>query len=116
LAIDHTHCFGTRNGELTERVKHLDIIREEAVFGLFPEFAPLLNREIVVQSLQDLATIKDSVVRTALGGIPREWNVTPKAKAALSELIIRRAAFVAQSLEAKLFAQQRIEFTDQNGN
>lgn len=110
LAIDHTHCFGALGCELTRRVQHLGNIEDEAVYGLFPEFTDYLDREIVVQCLEQVGTIDEAVLSPMLGSIPKEWQVSAEAASALSKLLLRRANFVAETLEDKLFPQQMINF------
>ncbi len=63
LAIDHTHCFGTSGGELTERVAHIGNCRNRAVYGLFPEFESFLDRDVLSQCVEQLGKIDETDVK-----------------------------------------------------
>jgi len=112
MAIDHTHCFGTRGGELTARIAQIDNCRDERIYGLFTEFRPLLAKETVSQCVEKLDTIDTSIVQPIVNAIPRDWNVSLPARRALVDMIVQRSAFVAETITAKLWPQQEIKFTD----
>ncbi len=112
LAIDHTHCFGMSGGELTERVAHIDNCRDNAVYGLFPEFKKLLDKDAVSQAIERLRRIDKETVKQILDAIPAEWQVTGKASAALIQLVLQRAAFVADTIYEKLWLQKELRFKD----
>ena len=54
--MDHTHCF-TNGRDLTARVRQIGIVRNEQVFGLFPDFRPLLDREVVRATCEQLTNL-----------------------------------------------------------
>jgi hypothetical protein len=111
-AIDHTHCF-TCGREWTRKMSGIRMVKDPRVFGLFPEFRPFLARSAVVQAASDLASIDR---RTAVGitqTIPNEWEVAPHALDALLDLILGRAAFVAATIEQRLWPQGELAFDDE---
>jgi hypothetical protein len=108
-AMDHTHCF-TCGREITRHVKEIDRIRDGRVFGLFPEFRNYLDREQVKQAAKDLRNLNRSEVVRLTEGLPREWEVKADALDALRDLIVGRAAFVADTIERKLYQQLTIDF------
>jgi hypothetical protein len=110
-AIDHTHCF-TCGRALNRRVKNIDKMKDERVFGLFPEFLDFLQRIHVGQAMSDLKLIDSEVASSMMRTIPREWDVPQSAQEALVELIIGRAAFVAETIEVKLWPQSDVDFED----
>lgn len=112
LAIDHTHCFGTSGGELTERVAHIGNCKDSAVYGLFPEFKKFLKMDTVSQAVEQLARIDEATVKRIVADIPGQWHVPEKAKAALVSFLLQRAAYVADTIYEKLWPQKEIEFTD----
>ncbi len=93
-AMDHTHAFACGR-DLTPRLANIDQIKEANVFGLFPEFVPRLNQDAFHQALDDLAYIPRQFVEEIVSSVPREWDVSREARSALTELIIRRALFLA---------------------
>ncbi|MEX1224743.1 MAG: HipA family kinase, partial [Pirellulales bacterium] len=82
LAIDHTHCFGTSGGELSERVAQIENCKDRGVYGRFPEFEKFLNRGVVTQCVEQLGRIDETTVRQIIDEIPDEWQVADRAKSA----------------------------------
>jgi hypothetical protein len=109
FAIDHTHCF-TCGRELTRRIAHIDTIKDRRVFGLFPEFRPLLKKEDVIKASSDLRRLSRSDVRNAVKDVPREWGVSKEVLGALVDLIVGRAKYVAEEIVGKIFREQELEF------
>ncbi len=116
LAIDHTHCFGTLGGELTECVANIANCRDSAVYGLFPEFKRFLRKGVVSQCVKQLGRIDESTVQRILADIPGEWQVSEKAKGALISFVLQRAAFVAATILEKLWPQRELDFNDGSGD
>jgi hypothetical protein len=97
-AMDHTHCFGCRAGELSRRLADLEHIRDERVYGLFPGFRPLLREEEAAAASQRLCALTRVEVEKIVASVPREWDVSEEVRAKLCDLIVRRAAFVAERI------------------
>jgi hypothetical protein len=103
VAMDNTHCF-TCGGDLSERVANIDRVQDGRVYGLFPEFVPYITPERVAASTADLRRIDAPTVDGFVGSIPREWEVSSAATGALREFILRRAAWVADTIPRLLTA------------
>ncbi|MEW4531192.1 HipA family kinase [Maioricimonas sp. JC845] len=103
-AMDHTHCF-TCGREWSRRLSNLETVRDNRLFGCFPEFRSFLNRSAVVKAAADLKRLERAVVATMTAQIPVEWEVAQPALDALVELVFQRAHFVADSIECKLWPQ-----------
>lgn len=103
-AIDHTHCFACGK-EWTRRLAHIDTIRDNRTFGLFPEFRAFLDQTVANRAASDLRAIQRSDVISVTNDIPREWDVKPQALDALIELILHRAVFVADTIVNRLWPQ-----------
>lgn len=103
-AIDHTHCF-TCGREWTRRLARVDTIKDSRVFGLFPAFRDFLNRDAVIQAAGDLKSISQQVVQEMIQRVPKEWDVRQMARTALADLVVGRAAYVAETIEARLWPQ-----------
>ena len=99
--MDHTHCI-TNGRDLTERVKRIDIVKDERVYGLFPDFKPLLDREVVRSTCKQLSSIDSDGVGEIVDSIPKDWSVDKPARDALREFILRRAEYVAETIEERL--------------
>lgn len=109
IAMDHTHCF-TCGRELTHRVRHDDTIKDARVFGLFPEFRPFLDRKEAKRAVGQLGKVGRSIVQEMTKTIPRQWQVSADARSALEDLILRRAGFVADTIERRIWPQQDLDF------
>ena len=110
-AIDHTHCF-TCGRPLTKRLREIDRIKDERVFGLFPEFRPFRDRAQARQAAQDLRGIDRATVVQMIQTIPKEWEVGEEVQDALVDLILDRAVFVADTIEDRLWPQNEFGFAN----
>lgn len=108
-AMDHTHCF-TCGKEPSRKLRDLDRIRDPRVFGLFPEFRRFLDRLQVKQAALDLRRIDRTEAVRMTEGIPKEWEVKSDALDALRDLIVGRAAFVADTIENQIWRQGEFDF------
>ncbi len=113
MVIDHTHCFGTTGGELTDKVAHIGNRQDSAIYGLFPEFKPFLDRSDVSQAIQQLTKIDQEIVKQIVMGIPHAWDISQKAKTALVNFVVQRAAYVAETITERLWPQKELKFTDE---
>lgn len=108
-AMDHTHCF-TCGREPSRRLRHLDMIHDPRVFGRFPEFTRLLDRRQVAAAIRDLRRMNSVEAAQMTSDVPREWGVPDEAFDALREFLVRRAVFVAETIERRLWPQQEFPF------
>lgn len=95
IAMDHGLCFIRSGEDLTPRLASIDKVRDEHVYGLFPEFRDKL-REVIIEACA--ARLKEMDVATAqamIQTVPRDWEVSKETREAWAELIYRRADFVA---------------------
>lgn len=105
LAIDHTHCFSHR-GELTKRLKDIGSVKDNRIYGLFPEFARYFNPGILSTCVQGLQALDTNQITGIVGSIPFDWEVDATTRAALVELLADRADYLAQTLPARLQQQE----------
>lgn len=110
-AMDHTHCF-TCGKTLTKRLAEFDMIREERVFGLFPEFREYLDRQHVRQAAAELKKITRAKIGKMTQLIPRQWDVPADAIDALVQFAVDRAKYVADNIEDRLFPERELDFGD----
>jgi len=107
-AIDHTHCF-TCGRELSSRLSNIGTIEDPRLYGLFPEFQPLICKADVTQAVADLKLIRRTDVETMVAAVPAEWQVSSSARAAWVELICRRADFVARTVSDLIWPQGELD-------
>ena len=101
-AIDHTHAF-TCGGELSLRLGHLDEIRDATVFGCFPEFRPLLDRDAASEAVAQLRDMDREQAARLVARVPVEWEVEEPVREAWRTFICDRAVFVAANLISTLW-------------
>lgn len=101
IAMDHSHCL-TCGRDLNARMSHIDQVRDERLYGLFPEFIPFLRQEEIEKALEKLKMVDRELILDSLEAIPEEWEVTQTARTAVVELLVRRASFVADTFIEKL--------------
>jgi len=109
-AIDHTHCF-TCGHEWSRQLKRIDTIRDPRLFGLFPEFKRFLDRKEVELVVRDMSRISETIVTDFMNQVPPEWEVTKEASEALVELVVARAAYVAETVVRRIWPQRELGFT-----
>ncbi len=97
IAMDHTHCF-TCGRDLDARVAQIARVKDDRLYGLFPAFVPLVREDDVTAGVDRLAVLEDKFVRSLVDSVPEQWQLNRSTRAALAELIIRRAEFVAETI------------------
>ena len=115
-AMDHSHCF-TCGGPLSPKIADIGQVKDDRIYGLFPEFVPWLDRGIVAGSVETLRsfTIQDALQATQT--IPQEWDVDGPTQEALVRFLVSRAAFLASSIMDKLFpASEPVDLRGEAGS
>ena len=97
IAMDHTHCFNCGN-DLTGRISRIEMVKDERIYGLFPEFVPFMNdpalRPTWEAAVEKLGTLDRTWVQGVVSSIPAKWSVDSAGREALIEQICQRAAFI----------------------
>lgn len=99
IAMDHGLCFIRSGEDLTTKLAHIDRIQNEHVFGLFPEFRGRLREDIVIECVARLREMDTATAAEIIGTVPNQWEVPPEAREAWSNLVYRRAGFVADNIQ-----------------
>jgi hypothetical protein len=97
LAMDHTHCF-TYGRPLNHRLADIDPVRDECLYGYFPEFTPWIKLEVAERAARRMREMDRSTADAMVRGIPQQWDVSVPARAAMVEFICGRAAFLADNV------------------
>lgn len=98
IAMDHGLCFIRSGEELTTKIGHIDKVKDENVYGLFPEFRGRLRRAIMKECTSRLQEMNETTAKEMIGTVPREWEVSPDARQAWAELISCRGRYVADNV------------------
>ena len=101
IAMDHSHCF-TSGTSLGRKLKFINTIRDERLYGLFPEFRPYVTQSRVRATLQRLSEFSRPVADAIIAEVPNEWEVSPQARSALAEFLCQRAGFLVDSLMERI--------------
>lgn len=104
VAMDFTHSF-TCGHPLDRRIGHLEKIRDEAIFGLFPEFRALLSRDQVSTLASRLATFSLTLARSFISQVPVEWSVDGMTRGSWAKNLVDRAHFLADNIESILWPE-----------
>jgi len=112
-AMDFSHAiqFG---GELSTGVSSIGKIRDDTVFGLFPEFQKKLSRDAIRHYASILGGLSRSQIEDAVGLIPYQWRLDSQVRSALANYLLQRASFVSETVESRLFdpPQLTIDLSD----
>lgn len=101
-AMDFSHAI-QYGGELTIRVSSIDKVKDEAVYGLFPEFRKKITRDAIQHFASILSDLSRNQIEGVVGLVPQEWQLETSVRSALADYLVQRAKFVAESIESKLF-------------
>jgi hypothetical protein len=107
IVIDHTHCFGERQ-DLTTRLTHISNVKDQRVYGLFPEFKPFLREAELDGIMNLLSGITRNQLDFIVDAIPPEWEIDAETKASLKDFLMERAGFLIDHV--------RLELHDAMGN
>jgi hypothetical protein len=99
VAIDHTHCFDCGR-DFSERLSHIERIKDERTYGLFPAFKAFISASELLWCKAMLRALERTAVAGIVASIPTEWQVAPAAADALVAQVYGRAGFIADRIEA----------------
>ena len=102
IAMDHGLCFIRSGEDLSAKLAHIDKVKDEHIYGLFPEFGEILREDIIRQCITRLREMDMATARAMIATVPQEWQVSDSAREAWSNLICSRAAFVADIFQQRL--------------
>jgi hypothetical protein len=108
-AIDHNCCFTCGKSLTVARLRDVARMKDDRIFGRFPEFVQFLSRSVVREAATRLAGIDKKVVASMMRGIPHQWEVRKEVQEAWVDLIVGRAKFVASTVETKLWPQKDLD-------
>jgi hypothetical protein len=107
-AIDFTHAF-TCGREINRRLGFIEKIRDEKIYGLFPQFKSFLNREQVRQVSTRLSQFSRTVAEEVIGAIPKHWEIDTENRSVWAKMITERSHFISEHIESILWPQMEME-------
>lgn len=99
--IDHSHCIidvGFEDAELQDATR----IRDENVYGFFPEFAPYIEPDSVAVAVQAMLSVDRPALTEIVNSVPEEWELGERERVSLVDFLEKRAQFLADTLPMKL--------------
>ena len=106
-AMDFTHAFSCGR-ELNRRIATIDKVRDEQIYGLFPEFHGFLDREEIKRLSVHLGQFSHQTAQECIARVPQRWEVADDIRGAWAAMITQRAQFVSQTIEMTLWPQQQL--------
>lgn len=107
-AIDHTHCL-TSGREIGGHLADIENVRDQRIYGLFPEFEKHLVRREVMRAVSDLCAIDRSGIQTIVENIPRAWQVSAPSRNALVNFLCDRGNFLCENFITLLWRQSELD-------
>jgi hypothetical protein len=104
-AFDFSHCI-TNGRDLSKSVSHIGNVKDEKIYGLFPEFQSMLNRETVVDLCKRISELEKTDFERIVNSIPSDWKVKDDVKTEISNFLYNRSDFLVNSIEATLFPRK----------
>jgi len=98
IAMDHGLCFIGSGEDLTTKLARIDKVHDEHVYGLFPEFRGMLRENMIIDCAARLREMDEATADAIIATVPRQWEVSSETRKPWSELIYRRAGFVADNI------------------
>jgi len=97
IAMDHGLCFIRSGEDLSPKLANIGKAQDPHIYGLFPEFRERLRQSTIEDCASRLREMNRGIADAIIESVPREWEVSQESRDAWSELICRRAAFVADN-------------------
>ncbi len=98
IAMDHGLCFIRSGDDLTPKLANIGKVQDDNIYGLFPEFRERLRQSTIDDCASRLREMDKSTADAVIESVPGEWDVSTETRNAWSELICRRAPFVADNI------------------
>jgi len=97
IAMDFTECMKS-GSVLNSSLGNIQHTQDVRIYGLFPEFLPLLNTAAYLAGLERLKSVDRGELGDLINGIPNDWDVSETVRSAMVDFLVRRAAFLIEHL------------------
>mgnify|MGYP000128380566 FL=1 len=105
--MDHTHAFACGSA-WTKKLSNISIVQDDGLFGYFPEFSDLVQKDDVADSVARLEAISPAEVAGMLARVPQELEVSREIAKAIQSLVVDRAKYVASSIANRIWKQRSL--------
>jgi hypothetical protein len=97
LAIDHGCCF-SGGRDLSPKIAGIGRVQDNRLYGMFPGFVQRVREDYARSAIARLGDLGEDTAREIVQSVPEEWEVSLPTQNALTDLICRRAGFVASNI------------------
>lgn len=104
ISMDHTECLNSTGHDLGKSLTTIDSVRDDRLFGLFPQFRTFIRPAEVQSATERLASFDRAFLDEAMEAVPVEWQLSRDSRDHVSRFVIQRAAYVADTIEARIRA------------
>jgi hypothetical protein len=101
IAMDHSHCF-TSGTSLGRKLTFIRSIKDERLYGLFPEFQPYMTQTLVEVAIERLGEFSRDDADAIIADVPKEWELSLQARQALAEFLCQRGRFLVDTLTERI--------------
>jgi hypothetical protein len=96
VAMDHTHCFD--NGQLHRRLSQIGSVKDDRVYGLFPQFRGWVDPAVIRATVTRLKAVTAAMVEPFIADVPDRWGLDAETRVAWREQIVGRARHLGDHL------------------
>lgn len=107
LAIDFGYSLGGP-AQAARRLTDIGSVEDPTIYGCFPAFSAYMRRSEISPILNKLRQLGAAEVQDLLADIPREWGLDSTTAGAIADFLRRRAVFVADMLDARIWEDDRL--------
>lgn len=107
VAMDHTHILTCGRPIKADLVK-VDNVKNESVFGLFPEFQKMLAHRQMAAACKALKMVPDEDIKAEVVAIPAAWLRDKTLREVLTRFLCQRKNYVAETLLDRIFPQSEL--------
>jgi hypothetical protein len=101
IAMDFSHCMHISQS-INLSLKQIDSIKNEEIYGLFPDFKGFVDAEAITQYKENLKNLDEDCINTILAKVPIDWDFNQKTKEIVHDFLIRRTYFLYDNIERLL--------------
>jgi hypothetical protein len=94
MAFDFTHAF-TNGRDVVKKEFDIAAIKDDRIYGNFPEFEAYFSRTVATKTLKRLKSINEEDIRLIIEAIPKEWDIGHQTQEAWIGFLIQRADYIA---------------------
>jgi len=99
-AIDHGHIFSCGK-PLSPSLANIANVKDEQLYGLYPFFRPFVTIDRIAQiASEEMSNVQVDLWEDLINSVPAAWQISPEANLAISRLLLERARFLADNIEA----------------